>query len=210
MTVLIETIRVHQGTAPLWPRHVERLETSCRALGVPMPGGLDPPAGGLDRVVRLLVTQNGVERSEREVGSLAPVRLITAKAVHKPYPHKTVARAQFEKAAAESTRAKVDDALLLTDEGWVAESSIFSVFWWDGDRLCAPSLALGILPGVARARLAELAGGIEERRIRPVHLVQTGLFLANAARGVVEVSSWDGLEVPTQPLTRGLRERFWP
>ena len=39
MDTLIETVRLRNGAAPLWYLHVRRLATSCRALGVPIPGG---------------------------------------------------------------------------------------------------------------------------------------------------------------------------
>jgi branched-subunit amino acid aminotransferase/4-amino-4-deoxychorismate lyase len=205
---LIETIRVRNGAAPLWTLHLQRLETSCRALGLPVPS-LTRPSGGPDRVHRILVTRTGVELTEREAGDAKPVRLRTTQVIHQAYPHKTTARALFERAAAEAESARADEGLLLTGDDWVAETSIYGVFWWEGDRLCAPSLALGVLPGVARARLAEVAGGLEERRIRPSTLLDAGLFLANAVRGVVAVTSWDGRAIASHPNTARLGEGFW-
>jgi branched-subunit amino acid aminotransferase/4-amino-4-deoxychorismate lyase len=35
------------------------------------------------------------------------------------------------------------------------------------------------------------------------------LFLANAARGIVEVATLDGVPVPRSPNTDALRARFW-
>jgi len=208
MPGLIETVRVHGGVAPLWALHLRRLEASCHALGLQVPA-LQRPSGGADRVHRILVSPEGIEVTEREIGPTEPVRLKTAGVIHRAYPHKTTERAVFDAAAAEARSARADEGLLLTADEWVAETSIYGVFWWEGDRLCAPSAALGILPGVARARLAEMAGGLEERRIRPSTLLDIGLFLANAARGVVEVRSWDGREVPTRAETARLRETFW-
>ena len=62
-----------------------------------------------------------------------------------------------------------------------------------------PPLALGILPGVARARLEELAGRIDERRLGPEALGGRSLFVANAARGVVPVSSFQGRKSGARP-----------
>jgi branched-subunit amino acid aminotransferase/4-amino-4-deoxychorismate lyase len=206
---LIETVRVRGGEAPLWGLHLRRLLRSCRELGVPFPLELTVPAGGADRVHRLEVGMDDVRVTEREVGSLEPVRLVTSGIVHQPYPHKTTARRQFEEALREAQAAGGDDALLLTEGGWVAEAAIWSLFWWDADRLCAPPLELGVLTGVARARIAELAE-IEERRVDRRALNGRALFVANAVRGIVEVAALDGVPTSHVPATRALHARFWP
>ncbi len=210
MDTLIETVRMRNGAAPLWYLHVRRLATSCRALGVPIPHDLPTPEGGTDRVHRLLVSRRGVVTGERSVGSTAPVRLLTSKLVHRAYPHKIVDRERFDRALAEAKEAGADDALLLTVGGQVAETAIWSLLWWDEGKLCAPPLEFGVLPGVARARLEEIAGTIEERRAAPDELPAAGAFVANAVRGVVPVASLDGKEVVFSPQTEALAARFWP
>lgn len=210
MTTLIETVRIRGGAAPLWYLHLRRLATSCRALGVPIPTDLPTPEGGADRVHRLLVSRRGVVAGERPVGSTAPVRLVTSKLVHRPYPHKVVDRERFDRALADAKEIGADDSLLLTVGGQVAETAIWSVLWWDEGKLCAPPLELGVLPGVARARLEELAGGIEERRATPDQLPAASAFVANAVRGVVAVASLDEKEVALSPHTEALAARFWP
>ncbi len=210
MTTLIETVRIRGGAAPLWYLHLRRLATSCRALGVPIPADLPTPEGGADRVHRLLVSRRGVVAGERPVGSTAPVRLVTSKLVHRPYPHKVVDRERFDRALADAKEVGADDSLLLTVGGQVAETAIWSVLWWEDGRLCAPPLELGVLPGVARARLEEIAGRIEERRATPDQLPAASAFVANAVRGVVAVASLDGKDVPLSPQTEALAARFWP
>src|SRR5215208_4174925 len=160
---LIETIRIRQGIAPLWYLHLRRLAVSCKALGIPLPGELPPPEGGPDRVYRLEVGMRGVQVSERLVGSTALVKLMVSRVAHHSYPYKTTDRAQFDRALDEARRAGMDEALLLTAGGFVAETSIYSVLWWENERLCAPASDLGVLPGVGRARLTELVGEVEER-----------------------------------------------
>ena len=206
---LIETVRVRSGVAPLWGLHLRRLLRSCRELGVPFPLEFTVPAGGSDRVHRLEVSARGVQVSEREVGSLEPVRLVTSRVVHEPYPHKTTERAQFDRALAEAGTAGADDALLLAEGGWVAETAVWGIYWWEGKRLCAPPLALGILTSVARARIGELVP-IEEKRVERKALERRPLFVANAARGIVEVAALDGVPSPGSAATRALQARFWP
>lgn len=209
MSALIETVRVRNGAAPLWYLHLRRLVASCQTLGIPFPRVLEVPEGGDDRVHRLEVGARGSSVTTRPVGAASPVRLVTTGVPHLRYRFKTTERTQFERAMEEAHRAGADDGLLLTSLGEVAEASIWCLFWWEGDTLCAPALDLGILPGVSRMRIEELHGPVTERRVGRRALGGLPLFLANAARGVVEVATLDRAEVPRHPATTALREGFW-
>jgi branched-subunit amino acid aminotransferase/4-amino-4-deoxychorismate lyase len=206
---LIETIRVRNGTTPLWPLHLARLWRSCSVLGLNIPT-LVVPARGDDRVVRLELSNRGPGWSSRPLGSTDPVKLVTSRIKHTPYRDKTTDRDQFEAALAEAQAVGADDALMLTEEGMVAECSMFALFWWDGERLCTPALSLGVLPSVARMRIAEVLGGVTEREVPRAKLPEAGVFVANAVRGVVSVVSVDGVSAPENPATADLRARFWP
>lgn len=207
---LIETMRIRNGEAPLWYLHLRRLAVSCKALGVPLPGELEVPKGGSDRVYRLEVGMRGVQVSERLAGPTTPVKLVVSKVAHHSYPYKTTERAQFDRALDAARAAGADDALLLTPGGFVAETAIWSVLWWDYDQLCGPAAELGILPGVGRARVTELAGKVEERRSNLKDIQGLPVFLVNAVRGVVPVASLDGVAMPSSPQTDALARRFWP
>lgn len=207
---LIETIRIRNGEAPLWYLHLRRLAVSCKALGVPLPGVLEVPKGGNDRVYRLEVGMRGMQVSERLVGPTAPVKLVVSKVAHHSYPYKTTDRAQFDRALDAARAAGVDDALLLTPGGFVAETASWSVLWWDYDQLCGPAFELGILPGVGRARVTELVGRVEERRSTLKDLEGRPLVLVNAVRGVVPVATLGGVPVPATPEADALARRFWP
>ncbi len=205
---LIETVRVIGGATPLWPLHLARLGRSCAAIGRSFPT-LVPPSGGPDRVCRYEITGDGVKVSERDAGPVRAVRLLTAKCRHAPYPHKTTERACFTQAGLEATDARMDDAILVTPEGWVAEGTIWSLCWWEMGVLCAPPLGLGILPGIGRARVGEIRHYISERRVTRRALTGVSVFLVNAARGVVEVETWDGDRVPRSVETARLAAQFW-
>jgi len=207
---LIETIRIRNGEAPLWYLHLRRLAVSCKALGIPLPGVLEVPKGGSDRVYRLEVGMRGMQVSERLVGPTTPVKLVVAKVAHHSYPYKTTDRAQFDRASDAARAAGADDALLLTPGGFVAETSIWSVLWWEDNQLCGPAFELGILPGVGRARVTELLGRVEERRSTLKDLEGRPFVLVNAVRGVVPVASLDGAPVPGSRETDALARRFWP
>lgn len=210
MDTLIETVRLRNGAAPLWYLHVRRLATSCRALGVPIPTDLPTPEGGADRVHRLLVSRRGVVAGERPVGSTAPVRLVTSKVVHRAYPHKLVDRERFDRALADAKSLGADDGVLLTAGGQVAETAIWGLFWWEDGGLASAPLEFGILPGVARARIAEIVGEIRERKVAPDEIRGLPMFVANSVRGVVPVATFDGAAIPAAAETEALASRFWP
>jgi branched-subunit amino acid aminotransferase/4-amino-4-deoxychorismate lyase len=207
---LIETIRIRNGVAPLWYLHIRRLAVSCKALGIPLPGELPPPEGGPDRVHRIQVGMRGVQVSERLVEPPDPLKLIISRVAHHAYPHKTTDRAQFDRALDTARGAEADDALMLTPGGFVAETSIYGVLWWEDARLCGPAFDLGVLPGVGRARVTELVGRIEERHATWSDIRGSGPFLVNSVRGVVKVLSVQGEPVRQNGGTDALAARFWP
>ena len=130
--------------------------------------------------------------------------------VHPAYPHKTTARDAFLKARQEAAQAGADDALLLTASGMVAECGIWSLFWWEGDRVAGPPMGLGVLRGIARMRIEELKGKVVEQTLTRAQLEGRALFVANAVRGVVPVVELDGSKVPESRYLKDLAAQFWP
>ena len=212
---LIETMRVRDGRMPLLHRHLPRLARSIAELGLPRPNQdiaalVAPFSGTGNAVLRVEVLDGRVSVTVREPPPSAPPTVITASEPHQPYPHKTTQRDCFTDAGQEAEVAEADDALLFTPEGCVAEGTAWNVFWWDGDLLRTPALDLGILPGVARARVLELAPRAEQGRYQKQALAGKSLFLTNAVRGIVPIASLDGASVPDDPRTVELAGRFWP
>ena len=212
---LIETVRVRGGTLPFLGRHLARLTRSLGALDLPPPdrdvAALVKPFAGLgEGVLRIDVRGGHASVTVREfVPPPDAPRVVTARVHHTGYPHKTTVRGVFDAAADEARVAGADDALLLTADGLVAEGTVWNVFWWEWEHLCTPALELGVLPGVARARLASLAP-LEEGRFVRTALEGRSVFLANAVRGVVPLATLDGAAVPSDPRTEDLARRFWP
>ena len=205
---LIETVRVRRAEAPLWEQHLARLHRSAAALGL----ALEPIAAptGADRIVRISAGPDGALTEDRPVPLPVPVPVAFASVPHPGYPHKTDRRAAFDAARKEARLDGAGEALLLAAEGWVAEGTFTTLLWWEGEALVGPPLALGILPSVARERITRLRGEIIERRVVPGDLRGRAIFLANAARGIMEVVSLQGESVPHDPRTAALRDGFWP
>jgi branched-subunit amino acid aminotransferase/4-amino-4-deoxychorismate lyase len=206
---LLETVRIRNGVAPLWPLHTARLQKSAEALGIALPA-LERPEGGEDRVIRYEVSEGEVRISERDVGSTAPLALITALTPHQGYPHKTAARAWLDAARMPVRSRSADDVLFFDAEGYLVEASIWAIAWWDRETLVFPPLALGGLPSVARARLAEtVRGGVAAGRLRREEISGKALVACNAARGVVAVAALDEDAVVANQRTIAIAKRFW-
>ncbi|HET9151672.1 MAG TPA: aminotransferase class IV [Gemmatimonadales bacterium] len=210
MTVLIETIRVQQGTAPLWPLHAARLRAASGTLGIRLPH-VEAPEGGADRVVRIAVAAGGVSFSVRDAAIPDSIALRVTSHAHAAYPWKTEDRLVFDLAHDEAVHAGADDALLLTGEGLVAEASRWALVWRQpGGAIAAPPLALGVLRSVARERLSQLlAGRLVEARVRLDGILGCPAAVLNAARGIVAVAAIDGQAVPPWDGWAALRARFW-
>jgi len=61
----------------------------------------------------------------------------------------------------EAENAGMDEALLLNERGTIAEGSISNVFFLAGKELASPPVASGILPGITRGVVMELAASLK-------------------------------------------------
>jgi 4-amino-4-deoxychorismate lyase len=60
----------------------------------------------------------------------------------------------------EAVRRGADDAIFVASGGIVLEGSVTNIWWREGDGLRTPSLELGILAGVTRSHVMELAAAL--------------------------------------------------
>lgn len=211
---LIETMRARDGRLPWLGRHMARLRASVTALGVaePPPDILDlarVAVGPGDRVVRLELRDGQVELSTRDVSEARAIDVVVSDEPYTPYPHKTTRREQFSRALANARRTGAHDALLVTTDGYVAEGTSWSLFWWHQGALYTPAAELGVLPGIGRSRVMELTA-VTEARVPVSALAGRSLLLVNAVRGVAEIGSLHGTPVPSDGRTAELSAAFWP
>ena len=111
-----------------------------------------------------------------------------------------------------------DEAVFTGLGGEILEGPTFNVFWRVGDTLYTPSLEVGILAGITRAALLELAPGLGYRTLEGIFYVQDLLaaeevFICSSVRELLPVVSVDGRPVgdgrpgPAAPrLLAALRE----
>ncbi|MBC7103263.1 MAG: aminotransferase class IV [Parvibaculum sp.] len=116
--------------------------------------------------------------------------------------------------AKEEAREKgADDALMLSTNGAIACTSAANIFFWEDGKLVTPSQNCGILPGITRAALLELAPeiGIEiaEEEILPARLAHiSGAFVTNSLMGLVPIDRIDGRDIPAHPMTARLAAAY--
>jgi len=84
-----------------------------------------------------------------------PLRLLTAKtrvipSECRPSGLKLSNMLHYRSAFREAIKQNYDDALMLTLDGYIAETSIANLFWVSGNRVRTPSKDCSILPGVMR------------------------------------------------------------
>ena len=206
---VFETVRIINGSVPLWPLHVARLARGAESMRYELPRVAEP-SGGEDRIVRIELGPAGLSYSERELGSEQPIALLVSPVVHRGYRHKFVDRAWLEAARTTATPFGADDVILCDDAGNLVEATRWAIGWWESETLCFPPLTLGGLASVARTRLGEIArGGIRERAIHGSTLSGRSLLACNAARGIVPVAALDGAPMPANHRTEALAKRFW-
>jgi branched-subunit amino acid aminotransferase/4-amino-4-deoxychorismate lyase len=107
----------------------------------------------------------------------------------------------------------VDDVLLLSAEGYVSEGPTWNVFWRRRDRLFTPSAAAGVLGGITRAAILEIASraglAVEEGVwMREALDDADEIFATMSSVGVVSIVALDGVPVPAGRAAR-LRAMYW-
>ncbi|MFC9712580.1 aminotransferase class IV [Paenibacillus sp. NPDC056933] len=192
---LFETFRTYHGVPFLLERHLERMASGCRELGIPF----TTTAAEVTDWIKNLLLANGlqdayvrytVSAGEAPLGLPSgdygkPNHIVLAKPLPEPSPslyengkmlqHLSTPRNTPEGEVRfkslhymNSILAKRElngygqpvqsaEGLQLTRDGYIAEGIVSNVFWVGKGVLYTPALATGILPGITRAVVLELA-----------------------------------------------------
>lgn len=119
-------------------------------------------------------------------------------------------------AKAEASDAGVDEAIMLNYEGFLTEATVSNIFVVKGNALITPSVESGILPGITRKVVLEMAEkmGLEvaECEIRPAELYGADeAFLTNSLMEVMPLVEVDkkaiGNGLPGK-ITREVRKNY--
>lgn len=232
---LFETMRVHGGELPLWPRHLARLREGARRLGI----GLPDPAfieariaemiDGADAgVLKLLLTRGDGGRGYAPPVAAQPAWTL---ALH-PLPPiasgglrlhacdtrlaiqpalaglKHCNRLEQVLARAEVERAGCDEGLVRDSEGRVAGATAANLLAHRNGRWLTPPVARCGVAGVLRGWL--LAQGlVEEAELAPGEAeAADALALCNAVRGILPVSLLGARNWAAHPALTELQARL--
>jgi len=107
-------------------------------------------------------------------------------------------------AKAEAKRQNCHEALMLNSGGFVAEGSMCNIFLVAAGRLITPDEHSGILPGVTRRIVLELAHAtgipVAIRQVRPEELAAADeIFLTSSIMEVIPVTVLDGRPIGVKP-----------
>ena len=236
-----ETLRVYDGRPFRLEAHLDRLAASAHAIGLepverreledlvalvlPSAGAAGAvlrlvwtagPAGGPPAALALLSEIPGWMGPTRARGARAVSLLGVRAAVPWLLPGvKSTSYAVNMAAEAEAKRRGSDEAVFIDAERVVLEGTVTNVWWRRGETLYTPALELGILAGVTRAALLELAASqgvaVEEGPFLLDELYTADeAFTSSSVREVMPLVEIDGRPVGRGPvadqLQKALRE----
>ncbi len=113
-------------------------------------------------------------------------------------------------AAQEAAQKGANDALMLTMDRWVSETTIANIFWVKGNDLFTPSADCDLIPGITRDIILQLAENVIEGEFKLDHILDAdAVWVSNSVREVLPVSQIDQqLFDADHELLKKLRNRF--
>jgi len=218
---LFETMRAQEGVVFRLNAHLDRLCAGARLLGIPLPPGLREQvadaAHGDDEYrnasIRLTVSRGVAppglappDRAQPTVAIVAhpvvrprvpePIVAIMAAGRRNEYALtagvKTLAYTESIVALAQARAAGADDAIFLDTAGHVSEAAASNLFAVIDDVLVTPPLSCGVLPGITRAAVLELARAlgiavVQREMAEPELAAASEIFLTSSIREIAPV-----------------------
>lgn len=226
-----ETIRVYAGAPFRLAEHLDRLATSAERIGLPPVNRLElealarqalEAAAAPDAVLRLFWTPTPTALAL--VSALADhydalrergQRLISLRGIRADEPWllpgvKSTSYAVNMAAEAEAKRRGADDAVFVDSDGIVLEGPTTNIWWRRGRTLQTPSIELGILAGVTRAAVIELAAGAGYEVAEGAYPLgelagAEEAFTSSSVREVMPVAELDGTLIGRGPAADELQ-----
>src|SRR3990172_1799060 len=117
-------------------------------------------------------------------------------------------------AVMEANRAGYDEALLLTEDGYVADGSGENIFAVKDGVIYTPDLSASILPGITRDSIVQIAQDlghsvVTKPLIRTDLYVADELFMTGTAAEVTPIRAVDDVEIGGPgPVTKGIQRTY--
>lgn len=237
---VFETALLHRGHYFHLEDHLQRLQSSAALMGIPAPDNpvlasiAEQIASGnalTDASLRITLTAGSggdalllvtiAPRDDAWVKrAAAGWHIITASTRRPstaavPAQLKALGRTYALLARREARLANSDDALLLTDDGFVCEGPSWNVFWRTGNEIHTPELGLGVLAGITRTVLMQHAadlGYVVREGAYPRDTLDAAdeIFATMTSVGIARIRSLDGRVLPNEtPAADALFTAYW-
>jgi len=239
---LFETLRVYGGRPFRLEAHLLRMERSAGVLGFSLRWDRSQMEEAVAAVLRVNALQHGrlrITLYRGEPGSdshllvrasagvpyreyqweagvsavISPVRMDPSSLLA---GHKTGNYLPHLLAREDARRRGAEEAILLNTNGKIAEGSASNLFLVLGGGMATPDPGSGILPGITRSVVMELACGMgiamDERALSPEELLAADeAFLTNSLMEVMPLVAVDGRPIgggSPGPITRALQAAY--
>ncbi|MEK6683387.1 MAG: aminotransferase class IV [Nitrospirota bacterium] len=181
------------------------------------PIGLDPALCRKPTLVIIPRAFNGCPETPHRKGwkvAIASVRRTPSQALNPRIKSMNFLNNILAKIQAKGNHA--DEGLMLSLDGYLTEGSVSNLFLIKRRRLYTPAAGLGILEGITRQVVIELAKEnripLHETRLRPSDLYKADeCFLTNTSMEIMPVVKADGMKIgdgKPGPITRHLHEAY--
>ena len=216
---IFETLRAYCGKIFREKEHIDRLKRSAEAIYLPLPEidysrifqkllkannlsdgllrltisrgegwGIEP--AGIPNVVCFAKNFSGLPEEMYEKGISAVVAI-------RRRPKIAIKSTNYLEAILARIEAKGREAIMLSADGFVAGAVTSNIFIVKDQRLITPPLSLGILPGITRQTVLEIATiKAEERVFRKEELYSADeVFLTNTSYEIMPITEIDGSKI---------------
>lgn len=231
---LFETMRIHRGEVPLWPRHLARLREGARRLGITLPdvAYIGAQVGEIVQgrevgVLKLLLTRGDGGRGYAPAPDATSAWMLS---LHDLPPSRAGLRVHWcalrlaaqpalagikhcnrlEQVLArmEAERAGCDEGLVQDGDGHVVSATAANLLVRSGDRWLTPPVDRCGVAGVVRGWLLD-QGLLEVRELERAEVeVATALALCNGVRGILPVVSLGSRVIAPEPALDELQGRL--
>lgn len=210
---LFETIVCNRGIPLFIESHYRRLTQSAREIGMTFPIDLEDIKKWISDVlkankfssarIKIIVSKKMEEKFNVLImaSHLEPpptsYALLCKRLIRDPnsvsFRNKTTSRADSFVAYKEATENGFNDALYLNEKNELVECTRANIFLVLEEKIITPALEAGILSGVTRSKIIEIAKKgnihIEEKNVHSLYLNKAqGVFATNAIIGLMPVS----------------------
>jgi branched-chain amino acid aminotransferase len=116
-------------------------------------------------------------------------------------------------AVTEANNGGYEEAIMLTHDGYVADGSGENIFVVRGGVLYTPDLSAGILPGLTRDTIIQIAQDLgytvlEKNLIRSDLHIADELFMCGTAAEVTPICEIDDIDIGVGPVTKEIQKAY--